>query len=141
MHTLWRPCVSESMQLNAVSRRMQRMQKKHMQLKCSCPPNAKNAENAYAAEMQLPTECKKCICRAEMQLPLENNAENEECSLECTINAFNCHDMCECNICKHAKNVHGQKPSAFLGKNHKTPVGPLAWRHRMPERLALHERR
>ena len=67
MHTQWRPCVSESMQLNAVSRRMQRMQKKHMQLKCSCPPNAKNAENAYAAEMQLPTEC--------MQLPLESRMQ------------------------------------------------------------------
>ena len=46
---------------------MQRMQKKHMQLKCSCPPNAKNAENAYAAEMQLPTEC--------MQLPLESRMQ------------------------------------------------------------------
>ena len=27
-----------------------------------------------------------------------------------------------CNICKNAKNVHGQKPHAFLGKNHNTPV-------------------
>ena len=89
------------MQLNAVSRRMQTMQKMHVQLKCSCPPNAKNA---YAAEkcscLSDTLECRKC-----------------RCSLECTImrsNAMIC-------VTTYAKNVHGQKPHAFLGKNHNTP--------------------
>jgi len=65
-----------------------------------------NAENAYAAEMQLPLECRKC-----------------RCSLECTIMRSNAMICVICNICKNAKNVHGQKPHAFLGKNHNTPEG------------------
>jgi len=81
---------------NAVAQRMQkcsrnavahRMQKMHMQMKCSCPPNAENAE----------------------------------CSLECTIMRSNamicvicniCNSFCPCKKCAWAKTtrIFGQEP-------------------------------
>ena len=73
-----------------------------------------------AAEMQLPTECRKCSCpkNAEMQQKCScpPNAENAECSLECTIMRSDAMTCAICNIMQKCKKCAWAKTTRIFGQ-------------------------